>query len=164
MIGNDIIDLDLAKVESNWKRKGYIEKIFTASEQLLIGEAENPDIMVWALWSRKESAYKIYNRQTGVRKYNPMQFECSAMEYLQGYYAGTIKAYENVYYSKTEITTDRIYTVAVSDIKYFESIYSLGESAMILKSNGIPAIFDNDMQLRPVSVSHHGRFRKAISI
>jgi hypothetical protein len=34
-----------------------LDKIFTQNEQLLIATAENPDIMVWNLWSRKE-AYK----------------------------------------------------------------------------------------------------------
>ena len=36
MIGNDIIDLDVAKTESNWKRKGFLDKIFTANEQFQI--------------------------------------------------------------------------------------------------------------------------------
>jgi len=57
MIGNDIVDLELALKESNWKRKGFLNKIFTNEEQLLISSAINPEIMVWNLWSRKEAAY-----------------------------------------------------------------------------------------------------------
>ena len=33
MIGNDIVDLDLARKESNWKRKGFLDKIFSLQEQ-----------------------------------------------------------------------------------------------------------------------------------
>ena len=69
MIGNDIVDLALAKKESNWKRNRFLDKIFTETEQLLIFHSENPEIMVWNLWSRKEAAYKIYNRETGIRGY-----------------------------------------------------------------------------------------------
>ena len=32
-IGNDIVDLNLAKTESNWQRKGFLEKQFTQKEQ-----------------------------------------------------------------------------------------------------------------------------------
>jgi phosphopantetheinyl transferase (holo-ACP synthase) len=53
VIGNDIVDLALARKESNWKRPGYLNKIFTTKEQLLISSAENPNTMVWNLWSRK---------------------------------------------------------------------------------------------------------------
>ena len=76
MIGNDIVDLNLAKTQSNWKRKGYLDKIFTENEQNLIFESENPTAKVWNLWSRKEAAYKIYNRSTNIRVFNPKKFDC----------------------------------------------------------------------------------------
>jgi hypothetical protein len=33
MIGNDVVDLALAQKESNWKRKGFLNKLFTSVEQ-----------------------------------------------------------------------------------------------------------------------------------
>ena len=36
MIGNDVVDLELAKKESNWQRRGFLSKIFTKNEQRLI--------------------------------------------------------------------------------------------------------------------------------
>ena len=36
MIGNDIVDLVQARFQSNWKRKGFVQKIFTQKEQELI--------------------------------------------------------------------------------------------------------------------------------
>ena len=33
MIGNDVVDLRRALVESNWKRKGFLTKVFSDSEQ-----------------------------------------------------------------------------------------------------------------------------------
>ena len=62
MIGNDIVDLVQARFQSNWKRKGFVQKIFTQKEQELIFSSKNPENMVWNLWTRKESAYKIFNR------------------------------------------------------------------------------------------------------
>ena len=33
MIGNDIIDLSLAAIQSNWQRAGFLEKQFTKKER-----------------------------------------------------------------------------------------------------------------------------------
>ena len=41
MIGNDVVDLKLAATESNWKRKGYLDKLFSVAEQEYIFNAEN---------------------------------------------------------------------------------------------------------------------------
>lgn len=60
MTGNDIVDIKQAAAESNWKRKGFLEKIFTPHEQEYIGQSALPEEMVWKLWSMKESAYNIY--------------------------------------------------------------------------------------------------------
>ena len=46
MIGNDIVDLNLAKTESNWQRKGFLEKQFTDSEINEILNSENPFLKV----------------------------------------------------------------------------------------------------------------------
>ncbi len=46
MIGNDIVDLVQARFQSNWKRKGFVQKIFTQKEQELIFSSKNPENMV----------------------------------------------------------------------------------------------------------------------
>ena len=42
MVGNDIVDLKRAALESNWQRKGFLNKVFTPSEKQYIQDAENP--------------------------------------------------------------------------------------------------------------------------
>jgi len=66
------------KDEKNLNRSGqkrFLEKLFTPSEQQLIATSDMPDHMVWALWSIKESAYKVVNRSTGIRLYAPLLYE-----------------------------------------------------------------------------------------
>ena len=84
MIGNDIIDLSLAKTESNWQRRGFLEKQFSANEQHFILNAPNSFEMVWRLWSMKEAAYKIFTQQHSVRFFAPKKFECKLMQDLKG--------------------------------------------------------------------------------
>ena len=57
MIGNDIIDLNVAAIESDWQRKGFLEKQFTEEEQTLIKNAEDSFEKVWLLWSMKAVSY-----------------------------------------------------------------------------------------------------------
>ena len=161
MIGNDIVDLALAQKESNWKRKGYLDKIFTKNEQLLILKSVNPEIMVWNLWSRKEAAYKIFNRNTGLIIYNPIQFECFDADKSIG------KVLNNgiLYHTKTEINTDYIHTVSVLNRTDFEAIRFLNRTKKIIKIEGIPFLKGtNKKVLSPISISNHGNFEKIVSL
>jgi phosphopantetheinyl transferase (holo-ACP synthase) len=163
MIGNDIVDLALAQKESNWKRKGFLDKIFTQNEQLLILNAENPTIMVWNLWSRKEAVYKIYNRQTQIRGYFPLQLECFDLEIKNGFTSGKVIIKDSIYFTKTEITRQFINTIAVEKVQDFDAIKTLENRKKIQKTNGIPNYFEGtNLSTKPVSISHHGRFERII--
>lgn len=152
MIGNDIVDLAKAKKESHWQRKGFLDKLFTENEQRLIITSQNPEQMVWNLWSRKEAAYKIYNRQTGERFFNPKCFVCETDEVVFGNYK---------YYTQTHITPDFIYTLAVTSRDKFKSIQHLESRDAVQKKNGIPNWFDLvEGQWHPASITHHGRFAR----
>jgi phosphopantetheinyl transferase (holo-ACP synthase) len=161
MIGNDIVDLALARKESNWKRDRFLDKIFTVKEQLLIANAETPEIMVWNLWSRKEAAYKIYNRETGIRGFFPLQLEC----FYENATLGTVSIKGKTYFTQSKIENDSIYTIAVVEKEYFKKIKSIDSAEEIFKTNGIPFIVDFDSKLeKPVSISHHGRFWEGITV
>ncbi len=154
MIGNDVIDLSLAAAENNWRRSGYLQKIFTPREQDFIKNSENADLTVWKLWSRKESVYKIFNRVTGIRAYNPIRFEC-----LDDSDLGTV-SFENIlYWTQTQIAGNCIHTIATSEPGDLLKVVYLENRMHILKENGIPFINQN-----PVSISNHGRFEKIVTL
>ena len=161
MIGNDIVDLALARKESNWKRNRFLDKIFTTKEQFLILNSEDPEIMVWNLWSRKEAAYKIYNRQTQIRGYFPLQLECI----YENQNLGTVSINDKLYFTETTMDADCVYTIAVAENNIFNSIETISSDITIEKINGIPYIKIKQTQLlKPVSISHHGRFWRVISL
>ena len=66
--------------------------------------------MVWNLWSRKEAAYKIYNRKTGIKGYFPWRLQCHYEDEI----SGTVSIDEFVFYTQTQITDFYIYSIAVS--------------------------------------------------
>jgi len=187
MTGNDIVDLATAAVESNWKRKGFLEKIFTAQEQQYIRKAVSPEEMVWRLWSMKESAYKIYTRQYGQRFFAPQKFSCTI---LNGP-AGKVEIKDATYHTVTYTHKKYIYsiarlnepgTVSFSDCcfritatdfgKQQQFIYERmishyaivsGEEKndieIIKDRNGIPFLYcRQDKRNIPVSITHHGSY------
>ena len=164
MIGNDIIDLALAKKESNWKRKGFLDKLFTPNEQLFILNSDNPETTVWNLWSRKEACYKIYNRQTNIRGFIPLRLECVDIETKDEIIHGKVICYDTIYYTRTKITFDFIETNAVLNLIFFDKIKTRIARDQLIKINQVPYYYDSKTKiLKPASKSHHGRFERIIS-
>lgn len=165
MIGNDVIDIHQSRKESNWQRKGFIEKIFTLDEQLLISNASNPEIMVWILWSMKEAAYKIYNRQTEIREYIPQKLVCSITSQNHNFITGNVICSGNVYHTKTILSQDNIHTMAVSVLDDLNNVIEIEKKSIIKNKNGIPYLVTSlQNTIQDVSISHHGRFEKVVTI
>ena len=176
MIGNDIIDLILAQKESNWKRKGFLEKQFTEKEQLLIHIAKDSFKMVWLLWSMKEAAYKIWVQQNKERLFSPKKFECELLKPDQG----SVHYKDQLYYTDSLINESFIHTVAslekktkaYSQIGSFNGIdhdikKKLAEMKGVLASEitqkksikGVPSYYHkNQILITSCSISHHGNY------
>jgi phosphopantetheinyl transferase (holo-ACP synthase) len=155
MIGNDIVDIVQSRKESNWRRTGFIDKLFTIQEQLLIAEHSDPEIMVWRLWTMKEAAYKIYNRETTIRAFIPKQLICN----VHGRLDGIVRCNDRFYFTKTAIDDNSIYSVAVTNTSYFGRIKELHNTDIVKDDHGLPYIVDEiSSKLFPVSVTHHGKY------
>ncbi|MDP5199851.1 4'-phosphopantetheinyl transferase superfamily protein [Flavobacterium sp. DG2-3] len=163
MIGNDIIDLAQSRLESNWQRKGFIEKLFTTEEQEFIRNHSKPETMVWLLWSMKEAAYKIYNRQTKIREFCPKKLCCFLDSFNLNQAFGKVICNENVYYTKTTISPESIHTIAVNNLQNLNYVIEVENVEIIKDENGIPYSKTSN-SLQDISISHHGRFEKWVMI
>ncbi len=171
MLGNDIVDLQKAALESNWKRKGYLEKVFTANEQIAIRNSSNPNTMVWLLWTMKEAVYKIVNRQTLERFYSPQKFECNFTheEY------GSVSFNMQLYFTKSTITDTTVHTIASTsttelnkinlylltyEADYLKNFNSTFAEVVLTKNDiGLPYVFNkNDNTKYDASITHHGKY------
>ena len=180
MVGNDFIDIELAKSQSNWTRARYLDKLFTKEEQEYIITATNPSIMVWALWSMKEAAYKLYTQLHPSRFYNPKSFNCKLQQPHQVIYKD-FHCYVN-----TQITSDYVLSEArldncdmnsmviefqtqasqshsqilhekLIDVMSNRSHYDRTPLVLQKDSFGIPKIKYGQEEIN-ISLSHHGRF------
>lgn len=157
MIGNDVVDLNLALKESNWKRKGFLDKIYTSFEQKLIQEAENQDEMVWLLWSLKESMYKAVQRISYVQGLFPIKIETTSLCENNS----TIVFDGQRFYGQSCIENNCIHSVVVKNLNDFNVIINFDAFNYGKDKNGLPYDLESKM---PLSVSHHGRFLKIIGL
>ncbi|GGI22041.1 4'-phosphopantetheinyl transferase family protein [Pedobacter mendelii] len=178
MLGNDIVDLNLARVQSNWRRNGYLEKIFTQEEQLLINSATNPDLIVWLLWSMKESAYKIHNRKTGIRNFAPKSFQCKLLYIDTKKSFGFVKRNELLFLTKSEINSTFIHTIATSEDLIFKNlivkrvynqsnysnIFNLSKRFYLAHNEAsLPEITNLKTKTKHItSISHHGEYLRIV--
>lgn len=176
MIGNDIVDLHLAKTQSNWQRKGFLEKLFTPEEQKVVKNSDNPFLQVWLFWSMKEAAYKCYVQEYQKRFFAPLQFSCKTVSDADAIVEIKSKKY-HIKYLNTEdyvfsIAQENSYQEMVSNVFLIdrnttqtqfvnEKLMTSFPKGVQLKKNdlGIPYLYQNKKRL-PVSVSttHHGNY------
>ncbi|HEX8562076.1 MAG TPA: 4'-phosphopantetheinyl transferase superfamily protein [Flavobacterium sp.] len=159
MIGNDVVDIALARKDSNWERPGFLPKIYTLHEQQLITTAANPELAVWNLWSKKEAAYKVLARQKNIRRFIPLQLECQTLDDY-----GEVRCSDTIFYTQTEATEDFIHSTAVAIAADITRVIEIPATTEILKVGSLPFIKDVLDRLKPVSVSHHGRFHRIVTL
>lgn len=179
MIGNDIVDLKTANRESNWQRSGYLQKIYTSEEQFLILNSKNSELMLWVIWSIKESVYKANFRKNPVYEYAPLNFKISNLNQKHDCITAKTEFQKSIYYTTTQINRGFIHSMACEFEKDLDNInkievedYSenyiedlkanklISSSEDIKKDEfGIPMLLNlkNNLQF-PLSISHHGRY------
>lgn len=165
MIGNDVIDLVQSRKDSNWRRRGFIPKLFGADEQLLIANSPDPETTLWLLWSMKEAAYKIWNRETKIRKYMPKKLVCTISRQSISNACGWVVCEGNIYYTETILVPDFIHTIAVSVYSHLDYVIEIEKNEIVKDYFGLPYIaVEGETDLFAASVSNHGRFEKVVAI
>lgn len=184
MIGNDIVDIKYSNQVSNWKRPGYLEKLFSHEERLLIEQSKCNESMVWRLWSMKESAYKAAYRSSSRRAFNPGKFSCTVINET----SGSVRFNEKLFLTHSEANSNSIHSIAWKEgsdlsrmrpflndferqvssadlyqylLKKVASIVNIDVANLVLKKTdtGVPEIYQKDKKVTiECSLSHHGRF------
>ena len=159
MIGNDVVDLNLAGLQSNWQRKGYLNKIFTDVEQQLIAESLDKNDMVWQFWSRKEAVYKVILQQGYSSGYYPKKIECLDVKNK----AGIVQFNNKKYFTNTTLSGSCIHSIAVLNKVDLDYVIALDWNINCVTFNKIPYLFKNN-KLVNISKSHHGQFEKVVAL
>lgn len=183
MIGNDVVDLAAAAGESDWRRKGYLKKVFTYRERQAIFHTENQHQMVWLLWSMKEAAYKARQRIFSLpRLLNWQSMECSVDHLSAKKVAGSVETSHTRFFTTTDLSRDVIHTTASNcsnatmkkvvledsseatkkallEVVATNFSVSVSQLSIVKNSSGVPAIaYQGNVLFDQFSLSDHGRF------
>ena len=188
MVGNDIVDFKEAQHSSNWQRRGFLQKVFTAKEQEIIANATNAFTTVWHLWSLKESAYKVFIQAGGNRFFDPTKIECFIDYSSYNSLSGKVKIGNFNCSTTTSIRQDYIFSTATLNcIEVKTNIFKLPEEntqqqsmfmyeqilndfainnnlirkALSLQktSSGVPQIhYKSNPINHSISITHHGKY------
>ena len=172
MIGNDIVDLKLARKENKSENPRYLQKVFSEKEIISIQNANDPELALWRLWSMKETTYKAHQRNTSFQKIlNPIQYQCELA-------SGTVTIDNTSYQVSTDYTSAYVHSYISSEkfeLRIFRTQPDLNEKIILLLSEanarsileieyfknakGLPVYgLQNSNMQTPLSLSHHGNF------
>lgn len=171
MIGNDIVDLQLAKFQSNWMRKGFLEKQFTNQEQDCILNSDNSFQTVWRIWTMKEAVYKVVAQREKKRFFAPKKFECNLISTS----LGEVKYGQQGFFTQTNLSKEYIHShVGEPSFQWIgrkvekKEMMSIIGKQLELDSNhlqikkdklNIPNLFYNGIRLSTsFSITGHGKF------
>ncbi|MFD1316232.1 4'-phosphopantetheinyl transferase family protein [Namhaeicola litoreus] len=185
MIGSDIVDLTELTQYTKDRRKRFLEKVFSLKEQYLIDSSDNPEQMIWRLWSMKESAYKIVSRSDNERILAPTKLKCDIFNHAVGAvctdrysFITTTKVAENCVYSiasnssknpiaefllpfKSNEQSIQSKVIYKKFIDLIGDIYQIPTHLISMKKNNIGApilLYKNNPMQVDFSLSHHGKY------
>lgn len=183
MIGNDVVDITAASHQSNWRRKGFLDKVFSKDEQVIIFSASDRNIMVWLLWSMKEAAYKAHQREFNLpRTLHWQRQNCTIISSDRHSASGIVKIDRQTYFTNSEVGLNVIHTSAVNQkgmmlknalfkaasevtkkqlLSHVGGFFFLPENELSIKKNmqGIPYItYKGEVFFSQFSLSDHGKY------
>ena len=187
MIGNDIVDLKLARKQTHPAESRWINKVFTEDEIEVINKSEDPFLTKWLLWAMKEAVYKATTRENFQHFVAPHDLRCgfddASLHNPIVTYKGNvfpITFHNNNEYVYTSITNiykspriENVITVSGTDYvtqrksvrtalftHYHEKYNTPEEHLKIIKNqNGVPCLKDSLKNLIfPISLAHHGHY------
>lgn len=101
LIGNDVVDLSLPETQEKDRLSRFAKRVCTREEQTLLAGTDRPHLMLWALWSAKETAYKIAKKHRSETIFSPIRFIVEPASLPL--FSGESVAIGNVRYQGTEI-------------------------------------------------------------
>lgn len=118
----DLVDWAQAKAESNWRRKGFLGKLFSAPEQQLILQSPDPERLVWTLWSMKESVYKLSLTHNQNRRYAPLSLDCQILSSSSETVCGRVTTNGMTYLTHSSLTSKYVITTASVTGEWVKSV------------------------------------------
>ncbi len=114
MIGNDVVDRVFAKNRYNVLHPRWMEKVLLPAEKEQITQFDDLELALWAFWSLKESAYKVFFKKTFKRGFIPKKFECRLLHIEKNQINAQIQSPLGSWFGKIEISNAYLHAMVTS--------------------------------------------------
>ncbi len=118
LVGNDIVDLNLPGTLAKSQDARFLDRVFSVEEQQVIRSSPAPDRTLWALWSAKETAYKIISKIDSPPVFSHRKFACRPGEVGVGGKACDITVTYQSREIHTAVTLDKHYVYAQGQLAH----------------------------------------------
>ena len=177
MLGNDIVDLNHLPDKVRSFSEPYLNKICSVREIEKVIGSDNPELMLWRIWTMKESAYKIAMKLGAKRAFNPKSFETFPFDAT----AGLVSTDYGTMLSESVFDENFIHTVSFlpkskgfksgqkicadhqseavrkAIIEDFKMQNPIQDNAEIIMKSDIPFL-STETGFVDISLSHHGSY------
>lgn len=169
MIGNDVVDLRLARHQTRWNSVTFQQKVLHPEEIKATQNKRLSFTEFWKIWSIKETAYKAHQRKTNQKpKFNPFHFLVEKLSENES----KVIVEDKVYYVITYFNQHLAYSFTIPNgnssfqnfkiqAKHSTFISTIKRkqlnNQLFKNENGIPFWKIRNQKI-PISITHHGRF------
>ena len=80
-VGNDIVDLTDPQNKGKSLDQRYVSRILTPAERVRLDQFPDKDVLLWALWSGKEAAFKVLAKRDPALPFIPRAYEVHLDDY-----------------------------------------------------------------------------------
>ena len=169
MLGNDVVDLELAQHQIRWETKAFQQKVLHPLEIKKYKDKVLGFTDFWKIWSCKEVAYKAHQRKFNLKpRLNPFDFSVSETstsrsEVKIDNYKYEVASFINPNFIYSIIHTPEAVSSQNFEISSYNSYFKKDLNRNCLNhmlhkdKNGIPYIKINS-SFKPISITHHGKY------
>lgn len=117
-VGNDVVDLGIARGLRKSEDLRFIKRIFTKSEKEAIFASNDPEAALWIFWAAKEAAFKLLSKKIGPLVFSHKKFEISFADSIEDTDSKGKAAYLNEeIFLLLQRNADYIHVLATEDLR-----------------------------------------------
>ncbi len=122
MIGNDVVDLTKVKGVDERRSQKRIEKTLTPSEVDQLPAFRDTNLIYWIFWSLKESAYKLFYKHRGQRKFIPKKFSSVLHASDPGMFTARISSPVGQLFGKVRFSGEYLHAIVASTLQELDNV------------------------------------------
>ncbi len=113
-VGNDIVDLGAPGAKNKTAR--FTAKILTPDEASNVRQSASPDVLLWAFWAAKETAYKVISKSHPGADFSPLRYHTAFSRSNGHTWEGMVETPHGLAAVKVHLFHTHVHCIGTDDI------------------------------------------------